>query len=206
MAAIAEAFHFQFRGVATPPATFGLPDSTSPPGAVFQNGQLGNEGEPLLPIRALYMEPRRIVVEVAGHNESADRVHARLMDILGGIRVEDGQPITGPVQARHDYSELVVRMGVDLNASISPAVRQVLGPLAREGEVLVPAVYITLQPAAAEYRGLVVGVQIYLLQQRAGTALDSREWFSGAPLDSRDHLGYLTRLEQAIAAEHPAAN
>jgi hypothetical protein len=203
MAAVADGFHFQVRAIATPPTTFGVPDGTSPPGAVFQNGQLGDA--PLIPIRALYFEPRRIVVDIAGQSELVDRVHAHLMDILGTIQVDD-QPIVGPVRARRDYSELVVRMGADLNATLSPAVRQVLGPLAGEGELLVPALYLTVQPAGSEYRGLVPGEQLYLLQQRAGTTLDSHEWFSGAPLESRDHLAYLTRLDQAVAAaERPQA-
>jgi hypothetical protein len=204
MGAIAEAFHFQVRAIATPPATFAVPDSTSPPGAIFQNGQLEEQGVPLVPIRGLYIEPRRIVVDIAGHNESAERVHTRLMDILAGIPVEEGQPITGPLRSRRDYSEVIARMATDLTVTLNPGLRDALLPAADGGQVLVPAVYVTVQPAADDYRGLVIGDPLYSLQQRAGTPTEAHEWFSGAPLDSREHLRYLTRLERAVGPDQGA--
>ncbi len=204
LGAIAEAFHFQVRAIATPPATFAVPDSTSPPGAIFQNGQLEDQGAPLVPIRGLYFEPRRIVVDIAGHNELAERVHVRLMDILAGIPVEEGQPIMGQLRSRRDYSELVVRMASDLSTTISPGLRDALQPAADRDQILVPAVYVTIQPTADDYRGLVIGEPIYSIQQRAGTPAEAHEWFSGAPLDSREHLRYLTRLERAVGPDERA--
>jgi hypothetical protein len=97
-------------------------------------------------------------------------------------------------------------MGADLAVTISPILQQVLAPLIGEGNVLVPAVFVTVQPATSEYRGLVLGERHYLLQQRAGTALDTHDWFSGAPLDSRDHLAYLTQFDELIVAAQARPN
>jgi hypothetical protein len=199
--AISSAFQFQIRAVATPPAIFGPPESTSPPGAVFQNGQLAAPGQPLVGVRAINIDARRVVVEVSGNSDDTERVFTHLQEALGSLNTEDGKPVLGEVERRRDMTELVVRMGVTLDALIAPSLMREVGARTSKGEVAIPVVALHVHPASGEYRGVQAGDPVYVLQKRAGTPVDSALWYSSAPLATSAHVEFLRTIETAVSGK-----
>jgi len=208
--AVQEAFQFQVAGMAVPPSTFGPVSPTFPPGAIFQLGVLAGEDGPQRHIREVYVEPRRVVISVAGPSSEIDRVWTRLRQVLDRFSAGEGAPILGDPERVRDFSELTVRLDVLPQALVAPALVSAAEEAAgeRDGQakwVLVPALHSILWPEDAEYPGDYPGNSIgprnvWTLSLRAGSLVGAgREFYSAAPLDSDTHLAYLAKVERALA-------
>lgn len=207
--AVQEAFQFQVAGMAVPPNTFGPVSPTIPPGAVFQLGVLAGEGGPQRHIREVYVEPRRVVISVAGPSPDIDRVWIRLRQVLDRFGAVEGAPIVGDPERVRDFSDLTVRLDVPPQALVAPALVSAAEEAAgrrddQEKRVLVPALHALLWPEEAEYPGdypanSIGPRNVWTLSLRAGSVVGaSREFYSAAPLDSDAHLAYLAKIEMAL--------
>jgi hypothetical protein len=208
--AVQEAFQFQVAGMAVPPSTFGPVSPTFPPGAIFQLGVLAGEEGPQRHIREVHVEPRRVVISVAGPSSEIDRVWTRLRQVLDRFAAAEGAPILGDPERVREFSELTVRLDVPPQALVAPALVSAAEESAgkRDGQeekrVLVPALHSILWPEDAEYPGDYPGGSIgprnvWTLSLRAGSVVGAgREFYSAAPLASDRHLAYLAKVERAL--------
>lgn len=202
---IQSAFGFQGVALATPPSIFGTVPGTVPPGLVFQIGAwAAAEGDQVIPIRFLHVEPRRIVIDVAGPSTHINGIYADLMAVANQMTAPDGTPIIGEPAEILDYSELTARFEVALDAWVPVSMRDVIrrglqldGKNANLG--LVPTFTAEAVNNQEEYPGLTALSARYLqFALRAGSTPENPVYFSAAPLDSDAHLAYLNDLEQAI--------
>jgi hypothetical protein len=194
MQTIGNAFGFQEREVTAPPQIFGPVDEQFPPGALFSTGQLVIPDQPLVPIRGLSIEPRRVVIDVAGHTEAADAVYSHLLLVLSNYL---GNNPLGEPDERRDASDLVVRMDFASVDLLRPTVGQQL--LKAAGSDHVALTYAAQPWRSSDYEAMHPGEwQPYILQPRAGAPLGDRLYFSSAPLTSSEHLAHLVSLEAIV--------
>lgn len=204
-----EQFGFQQAIVGTPMDTFGPVPPTIPPGLVFNYGTSAVEDVGPAPIRLLHVEPRRIVIDVAGPSSVLDPTFAVLRAMLSELRSPDGAPAIGdPVRTR-DYSELTVEFQFPTMSLLLPSIRAEFESIAaarmtsngpgpsRTGTAI--SIVAQQVPDDQEFPGNARGTHHALsLEPRAGTMLSDRIYFSSAPLDTDAHLAFLGRIEAAV--------
>ena len=201
-----DVLHFENVAVGTPGATAGEVPVTFPPGLAFQLGVWKASTESLVvPIRFVNIEPRRIVVDVAGRSEDAAAVYAFLVERMQDLKAADGFPAIGQAASVLDYSEVSCRLSADPSAFIPPALRDLYAGLpgmsSSDGSViLAPMVSLNLARTGQEYAGGPYPGRPgdYHLAIRAGTVPEARTYFSAAPLSSEDHIKYLNALDAAL--------
>lgn len=204
--AIRTAFAFQAMGIGTPPPTFGEVPQTVPPGLVFQTGMMTTGEGAIVPIRALHIEPRRIVIEVVAPTLAIDPVFARLCEVVNQIQVVDGIRAIGTPQSTRDYSTLSAHIPAAPGATLSPRLVDVLRRSLPESEgpddlTLVPTIYVQWRRRNEPFGGP-IGPEggATELALRVGTTPDQHIYFSGAFLDSEHHEQYLSELAAALSA------
>jgi len=202
---IKQSSSFQIAAIGGPMPTFGPVPPTIPPGLVFNFGAWMPSEDQLVPIRFLHIEPRRIVIDVAGPSSAIDAIFARLRDIVAPLAAPDGTPAIGAYTQVLDYSEITAYFPFAWEALFAPPVRDVFARAMHTGEdqrelVLAPTLYMQARDAHAESAGGIGTPDSRTLQfaPRAGTKPEERVYFSGVPLDSDAHLTYLEKLEAAL--------
>ncbi len=202
---IRRAFSFEVATVGTPVATFGPVPGTMPPGLVFSYGIVPLSDAEAVPVRFVHVEPRRIVVDVAGPSSAIDPTFRRLKDQIADLRTFDGKPALEQPTGTRDYSELTVRMPFGLEQLLPSALREPIsgafGIPDQDAERLVFSLLVQPLPAGQEFPGSVLrDYRSLTLEPRVGTPPDDRVLFSGAPLDSQTHLALLKQVEAAVTS------
>lgn len=198
---IQQLFNFQVVQIGTPPGLFGPVPLTTPPGLVFATGVHTLPDNTFIPIRSVHIEPRRIIVDVAGPSSDIDPVFARLTDVLSAWRALDGTPMIGDPVSTHDYSEASVHFPFPPDVILPVPLRDVVSRSLGTGAdtALVPLLEIRTAPLNAEYGGAAIGPQAFHLELRAGATPAQRLYFSGAPLPSDGHLQLIAQLADLLA-------
>ncbi len=99
-------FSFQVVQIASPVQTFGPFPNTIPPGVVLDYGTTQTPEKSPTPIRFLYFEPGRIVIDVAGPSSAIDWTFRQLQRVLSEILSPDRSPVIGePEMIRMNHSE-----------------------------------------------------------------------------------------------------
>jgi hypothetical protein len=201
---IQQAFVFQNAGVGQPMEMFGPVSPTIPPGLVFDYGIVPfPEGEATA-IRFIHVEPVRIVIDVAGPSNAIDAAFETFMGTIDGIRTSDGAPAVPdkPRQVR-DYSDIRFRAQYSPMAlmvrGIYDAVSTSLSSSLAGNRDLVPVLEFRLAERGKRYLGS--GIPQYdtvAIDLRAGTLPEERIFYSGAPLNSDEHLELLSRIESML--------
>lgn len=198
---IQQLFNFQVMQIGTPPALFGPVPLTVPPGLSFGTGVHTLADNTFIPIRALHIEPRRIVIDVAGPSSDIDPVFARLTEVFTTWRALDGTPMIGNPLRTLDYSEASVHFSFAPDAILPIPLRDVLSRAlgVSADTVLIPLLEVRTAALDAEYGGAAVTPQAFHLELRAGATPAQRLYFSGAPLPSDAHLQLITQLADLLA-------
>jgi len=189
-------FNFQVVQVGTPPGLFGSVPLTSPPGLVYGTGVHTLPDNTFIPIRAVHIEPRRIIIDVAGPSSDIDPVYARLTEVFSSWRALDGTPMIGEPLRTLDYSEASVHFSFEPDAILPTPLRGVLSrALGHDRDMaLIPLLEVRAAPVDAEYGGAAISPQAFHLELRAGATPNQRLYFSGAPLPSDAHLQLIKQV------------
>lgn len=195
-------FGFEFAEIGSPPPYFGEVVSTNPPGLVFGIG-VTPYPEQGTAFRTLTIEPRRIVLDVAGSSSVLTPTFDHLIGIVNGIMSGDGVPPIGEPISHQDYSELVIVSEVLTSKVVRPRASELVAEkllAGQSGRVIVPTVRFTPQLESAEYPGSNDSDHSTMrLEVRAGTVPSDGNLFSGAPLTSDEHLELLGSMERVLS-------
>jgi len=204
---IKQSFQFQTAAIGTPIETFGPVLPTMPPGLAFELGIWASSEGVLVPIRFMHIDPRRIVIDVAGPSSAIDSIFQRLRDLLAQVQTPDGSPLLGEPERVLDYSDISARFSYPLDVLFLPRLRNLFARVMNIDEntpslVLAPTLYMPTHPVDEESAGAVNSPDSRMLQLalRKGTRPAERIYFSGAPLDSEAHLAYLTELDAILTS------
>lgn len=200
---IQQLFGFQAVQIGTPPGLFGPAPLTAPPGLVFAMGVHALPDNAFIPIRSLQIEPRRIIIDVAGPSADIDPVFARLMEVFSAWRAQDGTPMIGEPLRILDYSEASAHFSFAPDAILPIPLRDVLARTLGGGAdmALIPLLEIRTALPDAEYGGAALVPQAFHLELRAGATPTQGLYFSGAPLSSAAHLDLIAQLAALFAPE-----
>lgn len=198
------AFQFQAAQIGTPAATFGAVQPTTPPGLIFSLGSLTTQDGSVTFIRFLYIESRRIAVDVAGPSSAIDQVYVQLRTILADIRSPDGSPSVGEPTNILNHSTITASFLFDPTDLLLPQLRGVfevalgLKPSERSW-VIIPALSVSRQSAESEYQGTDLNsYDVFQFALRAGTEPNAHIYFSAAPLGTDAHIRYLKQIEASV--------
>jgi hypothetical protein len=201
---IRQEFAFQGAQIATPIQTFGPVPPMVPPGLVFNYGVVRLEKAQLVPVRYLHVEPRRIVIDVAGPSDAIAPIFEGLMRVVADSRSPDGWPVIGEPTRLFDHSEISLRLPYPPASLLAPAVAglltgSMLDPTAEEGAILAPGIQVRLLSPDEEYGAQPISLyRTFHLDLRAGMRPGEGWYFSGAPTDTKTHLDLLAKLESAL--------
>jgi hypothetical protein len=202
---ILQTFQFQAAQTGTPPETFGPVPQTTPPGLLFLLGSLVSPNGEVLPIRILAFEPRRVVLDVVGPSSSIDLVYETLEQLLNNLTTPDGSAVLGKPDTILDFSEVTAHLSFQPDAGLIPGLNalftKVLGAEDSEQQAIsVPIYTAQLHATHEEFPGAKNTNKGFLqFTLRAGTKVDERIYFSGAPLTSDAHIAYLAELEALLS-------
>ncbi|MDQ3655126.1 MAG: hypothetical protein M3457_08615 [Chloroflexota bacterium] len=195
-------FGFEFAEITSPPPIFGEVVPTNPPGLVFGIGVTPHP-EQGTAFRSLTIDPRRIVLDVAGPSSVLSPTFDHFIGIVNGIKSADGVPPIGEPIRHQDYSELVIVSKVLTTKVVRPRVAELVAEKLLAGQddrILVPTVRFTPQLASGEYLGSNDNdYSTMRLELRAGTVPSEGVLFSSAPLPSDEHLELLQSMEQNLS-------
>jgi len=202
---ISQAFNFQMVQVGTPMQTFGSVPATLPPGVVFNLGTVLFPEGMATPIRFLHLEPRRVVIDVAGPSSVIDAIFAQLTGMLATIPTPDGSSVMGHPERVRDYSEITRPASYLPHVLLAPPLRDIIknasGASDDAGTLLVPSVRALMLESDDEYPGsatVPTDLRHFVYELRHTTHPQDRVYFSAAPLNTNAHLEYLDRLQAAI--------
>lgn len=208
--AIQQRFNFQQAEIAKPPVTFGLVPDSFPPGLAFSLGVVEAGEKPGTFIRYLFVEPLRIVLDLAGPSSAIDIAFSQLRDLLADTRAPDGHPVLGEPARALERTDISAHFDFPLAAVLSPRLRALVKNTlgvseARSSSVLIPNLSIGTLSRDSTYPGTspLPEPDAFQLQLRSGYPPDSGEYFSSAPLDTDRHLAYLEELDAALATRGP---
>ena len=211
MQQIADAFQFRVFGVATPQATFGPVPNALPAGAVFQLGTwiMPGDSQPV-PIRFLNIELQRIVVDVAGPSSALDGVYQRLREVVAATSAPDGSPIIGEPLRTLRFSELSVTLPFALDSILTPGVRALLIRYLPNAETsdsvtLTPSLEIRGYSDKAPFSGAPAAGDGYTitLSPRASISPDQHVIYSGAPLETEQHIRFINEFVSLLSPSAP---
>jgi hypothetical protein len=205
---IQDTFKFQQALPGTPTPTFGPVPQTLPPGLAFGTGSFVSEETGVVPIRLLHFEPRRIVLDVAGHSSTIGPIYLYLTELLKGLVASDGTEAIGQYTRILDSSEITAKLSFPAGQTLAPALLDVftaaLGANGH-GKVGVPTIGVQLQDPNAEFAGVTGGNQVggpaIQLALRQGRQLSEQIYYSVAPLTTEAHIEYLAKLEGALSVQ-----
>ncbi len=204
---IAEAFQFKGAAITTPPATFGPVQNTLPAGVVMQGGimVLPEDGQ-IVPIRFLHIEPQRIIIDVGGPSSVLDGAYDRLREAVSSITAPDGSPIIGDPTRILYFSELSFIAPGLLDGVFAPGVRALmtrylLVDKQENGMTLSPSLQVQALSSSATYTGDVTlgDGHTLSLSPRAGTTRDQGVIYSSAPLETKQHIGFINELVSLLS-------
>jgi len=151
----------------------------------------------VIPIRGLYVDALRLVVDVAAPSEVIDDVYAAIEGALSEFQAPDGAPLLGTPVGFADQSEL--SFAADL-----PATALHSSWLAELYEAQLPGrplrVGLQVRPLDADTSAAPIPGTTYTLDLRTGSRPDQHLWFSSAPLDSAGHVAYVEQLVGRLSA------
>jgi hypothetical protein len=200
-----QAFGFDYGAIVQPSETFGPVPSSIPPGLAFYYGVVQFPEAALTPVRFIHIEPKRLVLEVAGDSQVLDEVTRVLMERIETIEKASGSAILGeevrvleqseirfhgsfapsalaPLVVQDSFSEVVFRH-VKSNLSLAPGLTIKLVDLTRSygSEIDHPSKSFVLEPAS-------------------GFPPEQRIYSSVAPLSTVDHLTLLHQIDAALSS------
>ncbi len=196
-----EAFKFQSPGYAALQFGTGAPPPTNPPGILMQNGELQTDQGPL-PVRAIFIDARRVTIDVAAPSEAIDLAYDALMEIVGQLTALDGSPVIGEPATVSEHSEISARLDFLPAALVSEPMHHVMAEhLGLDGppDVLVPSIRLTHVAGGEEFPGDIPDASIAELSIRFGTDPRCGVFYSKAPLDTSAHAEMLGALEKALS-------
>lgn len=201
---IRQAFSFELGVVGTPVETFGSIPSTMPPGLVFNFGISPDVEGVTAPIRALHIEPRRVIIDISGSSQSSqyiDATYDALMSGLQELESPDGRRAFGDPVRTSEFSDIRVQLDFTPEKLMPEDAFQAVSRIFSDGNSqarMVPALTMRM-PSEVEYPGNSVDInQTYSLDIRAGTDVNDRVYYSAAPLSTERHLELLGALEDAL--------
>lgn len=209
---IRDTFSFSVGQPGSPMETFGPVAASLPPGLIFDYGATPFPKDSGTPIRFMHIEQRRIVIDLAGPSEAIEPTYQLLRNSLEGLKTFEGLPTIGEPERTLEYSEITFTMPVDpdalLPAALRPLVRKMLlnervvdSVAPPVDKLLVPSFQVKLLPVHSEYPGYGLRTHDALtLELRAGTDVSEGVFFSGAPLNSGQHLTALEELANTLAS------
>ena len=203
IARLQETFRFGIARPGVPPAMFGPVVATAPPGVVCQLGTFADGDGAEFHLRELYVEPRRVVISVAGEARNLDFVWERLRSLLMDIGHQDA--IQGDPHAIRHASEVSAQLKIPPSALVASGVMESVAPFVQDGgQVWVPAIHGVIYRPDDEYEGDFpgpgVGVKnVWVLSLRAGSAVaNGHDFYSSAPLEATEHIAFLSRLATSL--------
>lgn len=198
-----QTFSFQQVQLSSPPETVGSSPMANPPGIMFRLGFLQSIQDLSVPIRAIVIEPRRIVIDVAAPSSLIDSVYERFTEALAPILTVDGEPVLSGQPTQKDSSELSAELDLTLDRLFRPAAYSLLEAASdcELGGLVLPLIQLSCNTLDAPYAGDGRAPTAVQLSLRAGSKLSDRTFFSAAMLDSSRHEQYLADLERVLAAE-----
>jgi len=211
MQQIADAFQFRMFGVATPQATFGPVPNSLPAGAVFQLGTwVIPDNSQIVPIRFLNIELQRIVIDAAGPSSVLDGIYNRLREAVSPITAPDGSPIIGEPSHTLHFSELSITLPFGLDSILTPSVRTLLTRYLPNAETsdsvtLTPSLEVRGHSDREPFSGALAAGDGYTitLSPRASISPDQHVVYSGAPLETEQHIQFINELVALLSPTVP---
>jgi hypothetical protein len=163
--------------------------------------------EQVIPIRFLHLEPRRIVIDVAGPSSAITAIFERLLHFLSKLQAADGSPVVGKPVRVMEQTTFSAQFPFSLDAMIAPPLRklfaQAIGTNVDNAEnALLSTLVLQKYPIGHEIAEVASpeGSNTITLVPRAGVRPEEHIYLSIAPLDSEAHLDYLNELEASAQA------
>jgi hypothetical protein len=198
--AMRESFGFSNVAVGQPPPTFGPVLPISGPGGVGLESGAATIDKHVIPIRFIYFEPTRVVIDIGAPSSFIDPVYQQVRKILDAFPSADNQPVLGKAMSVNDQSEISFRTTIDLSAAMPSGF---LAIFMRYAPRLSPEVKwgasLALQPIRPSEAYGLQPVQ-FGIETRLGTTPDQQVLYSAAPLDTDRHKKFLIDLEHELAA------
>jgi hypothetical protein len=189
IAELRAAFHFQGVAVVSPPNVFGEVPPTTPPGLVCQIGDVKLPDGAIVPIRALWFDASRMVIDIAGPSDHIDFVRDRIYEVASRYSAPDGQPVLAKPFAASDQSDITFKAELPLELGLNSRVVSTIGKYRQER--LVSSMLVRVNPGDLF---LASPPATFIIEPRSGTRLDDHLWFSTAPLETARHSAYLDEL------------
>lgn len=195
--ALLERFRFQQVSVQTPPSLFGPVPLTAPPGLVCNLGALVTADGAVIPVRYLNIEPRRVVLAVAGSTAMAAQAFNAFRDLVNALPTADERVVAPDPRSVQNHSEISARWNVDLTALVVPAAQALLARLAGSAPEDTPAPLLAWKPVrpGTEYEGDRINAFTFKVSMRQGSRPEARHFLTTAPLPSDEHAAALEELE-----------
>jgi hypothetical protein len=199
-------FNFEIGQTGTPMVTFGPIQQTVPPGVVFDFGAVELSPGTTTPIRFIHVEPRRIVIDVAGPSSAIDGVYSKFREVVNSRRLLGGDELIGQASRVQNYSEMTAKLNFPPDSLLANGLADIfqsaLPAAAPNSPSSVSANIRVLITPDSEEVGSVPDIPWgYHLELRTGTLPSERQYFSRAPLDSEAHISLLNALDAQLASQ-----
>lgn len=189
-----------------------LPSIDGKDSVSFRKGELKESDESII-INKIDIEPRRIIIEVAGTSKNANKVYERLLTLLKELSVTDLDSLEQPLLLAEttrciavldfSFEEIFnntfisfLENKVEKQASISDVAEVVVQPLAAIAEIS----YKIKSDVLINNR-ITMNSKQFTIAPRPGAPLSDRKYVISSPFDSDTHIKLVQTLNRSLVRD-----
>lgn len=185
---------------------------SSPPARPALTAQMGSfvEGSLRAPIMRLVVEDRRVLLDIEGNSDDAEKVLSRLRTFLIELSENQDPEFLTPIISTQE-SEVIARLEIDPDDLIAPFLRKFMQSQATtdvqysfaKGTIALAQVVFDVnyreEGTVLDDRRVTLSRKQFLIGPREGFRPEERMYYSKAPISTQAHLRLLKGLEGQLA-------